>query len=130
MLFKDFSNARNYRKGQIILPQGFLGQAMGLVETGQVEIFSKTVDGEETVYRVLGANETFGVGSLFDNQARHTGVRALTKARVAVMDRRDLIRRTHNNPQLAFDVLRTVCQRIKEMGEESQRKDSKVSSDG
>jgi len=117
MWFNDDGVSKQYRNGQIILPQGFVGQAMGLVEDGQVEVFFKTEEGDETICRVLGSNEMFGVDSLFENKPRRTGIRALGKAKVALMDRRNFIRYTHREPQLAFNVLQSVCYRIKKMGE-------------
>jgi len=115
LLFKHLNSSNDYGDGQVVVPQGSVGQIMGLVEKGHVEVFQKTVDGDETVYRVLESGETFGVDSLFRDEPRRTGIRALGKARVAIMDRRDFIRRTQETPQLAFTVLQSVCLRISEM---------------
>lgn len=116
--YKDNKTYKCFRNGQVIVPQGHTNQAIGLVETGQVEVFQKTADGEDSVFITLKKNDTFGIGSLFDNHERQTGVRAVNKALVTLMDRRDFIRRIHKDPQVAFNVLKSLCHRIKEMSEE------------
>ena len=113
---------KKYLDGQVVLAQGFVGQAMGVVEKGRVTVFHKSPDGEESIYRILGPTETFGVSSLFDAKPRHTGIRASGTAWAAVMDRRDFIRRIHDDPQLAFGILRSLCLRISEMGNALQGK--------
>lgn len=114
-MFRNSETARVYRDGEIVLPQGDGRPLMGLVESGRVEIFEKSTDGDEVVHRVLGAGDAFGVDSLFDDRPRRTGVRAAGRARVALLDRRDLIRRTQREPRLTMNVLKTVCRRIREI---------------
>ncbi len=115
---KDCNTVKKYHHGQVILPQGFSGQAMGLIEKGRVEIFRKSEDGEDTALKMLNTNDMFGIGSLFGELERQTGVRSINKSIVTIMDRRDFIRRIHKNPQVAFDVLKSLCLRIKDMSEE------------
>ena len=114
-MFRRHETSRLYRDGEIILPQGDRKPLMGLIESGRVEVFEKSPEGEEIVHRVLHANDSFGVDSLFGNRPRRTGVRAAGKARVAIMDRRDFIRRTQEDPRLTMNVLRSACRRIREL---------------
>ncbi len=114
MLFRTNNNSKTYRDGQIILHQGHFGESMGLVEQGRVEVFHKTDDGEETVYRVIGAHGVFGIDSLFSGRPRSSGIRAVGRVRVAIMNRRDFIRRSQSDPGLAFSVLRLICHRLRE----------------
>ena len=123
MLFNRYNTSKVYGNGQIILPQGSRLPVMGLIEAGRVEVFHKSEDGDETIFQVLEPNQSFGVDSLFNKRPRRTGVRAVGKATVAIMDKRDFIRRTQIDPQLAFNVLRSVFRRILEIDEISQQKD-------
>ena len=127
MIFKKRDTTKVYRNGQIVLPQGNHAKVMGLVEAGRVEVFHKSEDGEETVYRVLGPNESFGVDTLFNNRPRHSGVRALGKATVSIMDRRDFIRYAQAEPMLACTILKTICRRISEIDEEMRQKNGDLS---
>ncbi|MCK4709791.1 MAG: cyclic nucleotide-binding domain-containing protein, partial [Gammaproteobacteria bacterium] len=120
--YKKNNTFKCFSHGQIIVAQGFSGQAMGLIKEGQVEIFKKSADGEDTVLKTLKKNDMFGIGSLFGDDQRQTGVRAVNKVLVTLMDRRDFIRRIHKEPQVAFNVLESLCYRIKQMSEEVQDK--------
>lgn len=129
MMFDKLSTARTYQNGQVILPQGNLARVMGLVEAGRVEVYHKSEDGEEIIYQVLGPNESFGVDTLFNENPRHSGVRALGKASVSIMDRRDFIRRTEADPMLATMVLKSICRRISEVDEDIRQKNSSMQSE-
>ena len=123
---KDCNTVKKYHHGQVILPQGFTGQAMGLIEKGKVEIFQKNEDGEDSALKTLNSSDMFGIGSLFGELERQTGVRSINKSVVTIMDRRDFIRRIHKNPQVAFEVLKSLCLRIKDMSEKVQDKQQEL----
>ncbi len=116
----------DYRDGQVILPQGSNQQAMGFVIDGEVEVYQKTLDGEETILDVLGPNDSFGVHSLFEEIPRPSGIRARGRARVALMGAREYIRLTHETPHLTFQILKSISRRLKELSEELKQKNCKV----
>lgn len=102
----------------MVLSQGDTSQAFGIIIEGRMEVYHKTMDGEDTVYRVLVAPDTFGIHSLFENTPRPTGIRALGPARVLVLDRIGFLRKVHDHPQMAFQVLKAVSLRINRISEE------------
>lgn len=112
---------RDYDNGRIIVPQGSDRQVMGLVGAGQVEVFRKTPDGDETVFGVLSKGDTFGTYSLFEAVPRPTGIRALGRARVALMDNREFIRYVHDNPELAFRMLTALSRRLQSLATDLRR---------
>ncbi len=120
MFFSSIRSSKSYRNGRIILPQGHTGQAMGIIEAGEVEIYHKGEDGSETVYTTLGPGEMFGVDSLFSDQPRGSGIRAVGSARVSIMNRREFIRRAHHQPHMAYHALQSVCQRLQEVDDDLQ----------
>ncbi len=113
---------RTYRDGQVVLIQGETSQAFGIILKGQVEVYHKSVDGEDSVYRVLKAPETFGVHSLLETIPRPSGIRALGTARVILLDRVGFLRTVHEHPQMAFQILKTVSLIIKRMSDELKQK--------
>jgi CRP-like cAMP-binding protein len=48
-------------------------------------------------------------------------VRALGEARVLTVDKKNFMRRVHEDPSLAFRLVETMSQRIRELGEEVAR---------
>ncbi|MCP4040561.1 MAG: cyclic nucleotide-binding domain-containing protein, partial [Gammaproteobacteria bacterium] len=103
------------------LPQGFLGRTLGVVQQGEVEIFQKTPEGDETIHGILQAGQVFGERSLFgDPTPRNTGLRARVEVRILLLDLRELIRHFQHHPDFAYSVLQDLCRRITILGEDLQ----------
>lgn len=109
-----------YRDMEIILQQGDPGDAMYVVQEGQVEIVQETERGE-VLLAVRGKGEFFGEMAAFGLEARTATVRAIGEARVLTIDKRNLMRRVYEDPSLAFHLLKTMSARIKELSQEVSR---------
>jgi CRP-like cAMP-binding protein len=108
---------RPYRDGEIIVHQGDLGDCMYVVLEGRVEVLRD--QGARTVrLAVLGGGEVFGEMALFEHEPRCATVRALGEARVLTVDKKGFLRRVHEDPSLAFRILRMMSHRIREMDAE------------
>ena len=100
-----------YEDGQRIVKQGEVGDCMYIVQKGNVEVIAESPDGEIRL-AVLGAGEVFGEMALFTKTPRSATVRASGKARVLSIDRRGFVKRIHEDPSLAFGILRKMSERI------------------
>ena len=101
---KNALDFRDYRTGQVIIPQGCQSQALGFIVKGKVEVYHKTLDGDDTVVHVLSANDIFGIHSLFCGIPRPTGIRSKGESKIALMDMREYLSYTHDNTQMAFRI--------------------------
>jgi signal-transduction protein with cAMP-binding, CBS, and nucleotidyltransferase domain len=74
---------RVFDKGALILSEGERGDAMYVVVSGQVKVFSIDADdsSREVILKVLGAGEFFGELPVFDNEPRSASVAALERCR-------------------------------------------------
>lgn len=108
-----FKEERRFRDGEVILPQGFRGEALGVVRAGEVEIFRKTPEGDESIHGILKKDAVFGERSFLEDSPRKTGVRARGVVRCLLLDRRQLIRRMHDDPNFAYLVLKDLSRRIR-----------------
>ncbi|MBF0610591.1 MAG: cyclic nucleotide-binding domain-containing protein [Magnetococcales bacterium] len=106
---------RRYQDGQVILPQGYVLPALGVVQKGEVEVFQKTVDGEERILAVLAPQQCFGIHSLFEEAPRPSGVRACGPTEILLLDKIEFLRCIHQNPELAFVILQQASQRINQL---------------
>lgn len=59
--------------------------------------------------------------SLFDRQPRSATVRVKGGARLLTLEKEGFLRRVHEDPSLAFNILRTMSQRIRELSDEVGR---------
>ena len=116
---------RTFEDGQVIIRQGDTGDCMYVVQAGLVEIIVGE-GGDERVMAILHQGEFFGEMALFDRAVRMATVRALGEARVLSVDRRNLMRRIHEDPSLGYRMLLAMSQRIRDLSAEVARLDQEL----
>lgn len=109
-----------YQDGEVIINQGEVGTCMYVVQEGQVEVVLKG-DGQEIRIGVRGPGEFLGEMAIFDRDVRSATVRALGQARVLTVDKKNFMRRVHEDPSLAFRLVETMSRRIRELNTEVAR---------
>jgi CRP-like cAMP-binding protein len=106
----------SYAPGEIIIREGEIGTCMYVVQQGEVEVFVES-GGEEIQLNVLKPGSLFGEMALFDKDVRSASVRALGPARVLTIDKKNFMRRIHEDPALAFRLAETMSGRIRHQTE-------------
>jgi CRP-like cAMP-binding protein len=82
-----------------------------------VEVVNETDRGEVQL-ALRGAGEFIGEMAIFESEVRSATVRALGEARVLTIDKKNLLRRIHEDPLLAFQLVQTMSKRIRELSNE------------
>jgi CRP-like cAMP-binding protein len=111
---------KTYADGDAIITQGDVGDCMFVVQAGEVEVL-QDADGDSVRLAVLGPGSFFGEMAIFERETRSATVRARGEARVLTVDKRTLLRRIKKDPLLAFNILRTMSGRIRELNAELLR---------
>lgn len=111
---------RTYEDGEIIVRQGDEGDALYMVQEGEVEVVLER-EGRETRLGVVGRDQLIGEMAIFERQARSATVRALGQARVLTLDRKNFLRRINEDPTLAFRIVETMSRRVRDLSEEVVR---------
>jgi CRP-like cAMP-binding protein len=106
-----------YQEGEVIVRQGEVGDCMYVIQEGQVEVMLEK-DGEEVRLAVRGEGEFFGEMAIFEREVRMATVRALGQARVLTIDKKNFLRRIHEDPSLAYRIVQTMSHRIRELSAE------------
>ena len=75
-------------------------------------------DGEEAVVGVLEPGAMFGEMAIIEKETRSATVRALTSVRALTIDRNTFLRRVQEDPSLAFQVLKTMSERLRRLDAE------------
>ena len=109
-----------YQGGEVIVRQGDIGDCMYVIQEGQVEVFTEQ-DGKEVHLAVHGPGAFFGEMAVFDRDVRSATVRALGEARILTIDKKNFMRRVHEDPSLAFRIVETMSLRIRELVAEVTR---------
>ena len=115
------SLGRVYTNGEPIVRQGFSGDSMYVVQSGQVEVVQQSDEGIEQHLAFLEAGDFFGEMAVFEKEVRSATVRARGEARVLKIDKRTLMTRIREDPLLAINLLKTMSHRIRELDAEISR---------
>ena len=110
-----------YKDGEEIICEGEEGHCMFVIQEGEVEVLIKGEEEQEIRLGVRQEGEFFGEMAIFDRDVRSATVRALGEARVLTVDKKNFMRRVHEDPSLAFRLVETMSHRIRELGEEVAR---------
>ena len=111
---------KEYEDGEVIVRQGEVGDCMFVIQKGKVEVISEE-NGEEIRLAVREEGEFFGEMAIFDRDVRSATVRAMGQARVLTVDKKNFMRRIHEDPSLAFRLVETMSRRLRELQAELTR---------
>jgi CRP-like cAMP-binding protein len=114
---KEGSLGKTYKDGEMIISRGEDGDCMYVIQQGQVEVFVEK-DGGEVRLAVRGEGEFFGEMAIFEREVRSANVRALGEARVLTVDKKNLLRRIHEDPSMAFRLIQAMSNRIRKLSDE------------
>lgn len=106
-----------YQDTEVIIKQGDQGDCMYVIQEGLVEIV-KEMDGGEVLLALRGAGEFFGEMAIFEREVRSATARALGDVRVLTIDKKNLLRRIHEDPSMAFHLVQSMSARIRELSNE------------
>ena len=121
---KPSALGKTYGDGEPIARQGEIGECMYVIQQGQVEVVREQ-DGTEVQLATLEEGDFFGEMALFDRERRSATVRALGEARVLTVDKRTFLRRIHEDPSLAFRIVKGMSQRIRKLDAQVARLEGK-----
>jgi len=111
-----------YQNGETIVRQGEIGDCMYVVQDGYVEVVANAGN-HEIQLAILGKNEFFGEMAIFDHEIRSATVRALGPTRILTVDHKNFLRRTHEDPSLAYRLMEVMSNRVRRLsGEVTQLK--------
>ncbi|MHC4708951.1 MAG: Crp/Fnr family transcriptional regulator [Planctomycetota bacterium] len=109
-----------YDDGEIIVRQGDVGDRMFVIQKGRAQVLVEK-DGRETPIRVAHEGELIGEMAIFERHVRSATVRALGEVRVLTVDKKNFLKRIHEDPSLAFRVVQTMSRRVRELSDELAR---------
>jgi CRP-like cAMP-binding protein len=113
---------RQYEDGEVIIRQGEVGDCMFVVQEGEVEVYVPgSGPGGDVRLAVRGPGELIGEMAVFEREVRSANVRALGPARLLTLDKKNFMKRIHEDPTLAFRIVETMSRRIRQLSEEVAR---------
>ncbi|MEO5345438.1 MAG: cyclic nucleotide-binding domain-containing protein [Magnetococcus sp. YQC-9] len=110
----------HFKPGEIIFRQGDPARCMYVIQKGRVEIVMESEFGPRHL-NSLKDGDIFGEISLFAEKARIATARAVTEVRALQLDEKTFLSRLHQDPSMAYRLIRKLAQRIHEQDHELMR---------
>ncbi|MFP5520574.1 MAG: Crp/Fnr family transcriptional regulator [Bdellovibrionia bacterium] len=104
-----------YAPGDFIFFEGDLESHFFIVESGTVQIFTKTKDGKRVNICDIREGETFGEFALLDNQPRSASAQALTVVSAVKVSAQGYEELLNDLPVWAMSMLKSFADRLKGM---------------
>ncbi|MEE9450982.1 MAG: cyclic nucleotide-binding domain-containing protein [Ignavibacteriaceae bacterium] len=105
---------KTYKDGEVIIRQGESGNCMYVIQSGEVEVIRDN-NGNEVRLAVRKEGDFFGEMALFSREVRSATIRALGDARILTVDRKNLLNSIQKDPSLAFRIIETLSNRIRDL---------------
>lgn len=109
---KDGELGKTIEAGRNIVEEGTFGDCMYVIQKGKVEVLQKK-DGKEIQLAVLEEGDFFGEMAIVEKGKRSATVRALEEVRVLTIDKKVFLKRIHEDPSLAFHIIKTLSYRLR-----------------
>lgn len=103
-----------FADGEVIIQEGDVGDCMYVIQEGQAEVVIGNGE-NEILLNVLEPGAFFGEMAVFERDVRSATIRALGEARVITVDKKNFMRRVHEDPALAFRLVETMSYRIRNL---------------
>lgn len=117
---------QNFSEGDLIIKQGTEGDCLYVIQEGKVEVIAETGD-KEVKLTELGPGEFFGEMGLFEKDVRSCTVRAIGKAKILTIDKRNFYQTIQKDPALAIRLLETMSRRIRQTNQKVTDLQNKLS---
>ena len=102
-----------FEAGEVIFHQGELGDAMFIIRSGRVKIYSQGEGDQELTLNVYGEGDFFGEFSLIDGEPRSTSAAAMEPTEALVLQQRDLITILTEHPEISVSLMRGLVARLR-----------------
>ena len=103
-----------YKDGEVIIKQGDKGKCMYVIQEGEVEI-TREANGKEIRLAIAKEGDIIGEMSIFDSEERSATVTAIGEVRALTVDKKNFLRRIHEDPSIAYRVVEMMAKRIRDM---------------
>ncbi|MBZ0292988.1 MAG: DUF1003 domain-containing protein [Anaerolineae bacterium] len=109
----DQVELQTYHVGDMIFRFNDVGDAMYIVQSGEVDLFVKDRTGAEVSVLQVGAGQVFGELSLLDHRPRSASARTLSDTKLIVIKREALVRLCIAHPLITLRMLEILAGRLR-----------------
>jgi CRP/FNR family transcriptional regulator, cyclic AMP receptor protein len=111
------ASTRTVSRGDVLFAHGDEPTDLYVVIAGRIAIVNRAADGRESMVALMEAGDLFGELPLFDGLARSAEARAIEPTEVAVIPYAPLRELYRDRPELLWQVVTLLSQRLRTTGE-------------
>jgi CRP/FNR family cyclic AMP-dependent transcriptional regulator len=104
---------QSFDAAEVIFKQGEPGDAMFIIRSGRVRIYSQDESGKELTLNVYEKGEYFGEFSIIDGEPRSASAEAVDPTESLVLRNQDLIGSLGDHPEIAISLMRGLVSRLR-----------------
>ncbi len=112
------ATTRMFKKNTIVMSAGDQTDSLYVVVSGRVKIYLDDARGREITLRTIGPGGSFGELAVLSEGPRAANVSTLAESRLSVISKDDFMRCLHDNPTIAFMIIRLLVERVRDMTED------------
>jgi CRP-like cAMP-binding protein len=116
----SYMKRRRLPRGSTIFEKDDPGSGLMGILSGSVKISVPSADGRDIVLNIMHEGEIFGEIALLDGHPRTADATAMTDCELMVIERRDFIPFLHSQPELAIEIIKTLCSRLRRTTDQVQ----------
>lgn len=111
------TQTRRLRAGEVLFHKGDDGSDTYVVVQGRLKAFATSANGDDVVFRFMGAGEVIGELGAFVGGKRTASVSAVEPCELLMIQKRELIPLLKRNPGMAIRLLEALATRVKKLSE-------------
>jgi CRP/FNR family cyclic AMP-dependent transcriptional regulator len=104
---------QSFRPSEVIFEQGDRGDAMFIIRSGRVKIYSQDEGGKELTLNLYGDGDFFGEFSIIDGEPRSASAEAVEPTSALVLRNQDLLAIVNDHPEIAISLMRGLVSRLR-----------------
>ncbi|MBN1483200.1 MAG: Crp/Fnr family transcriptional regulator [Chloroflexia bacterium] len=109
------------QKGDLVVRKGDPGDALFLIRSGKVRVFTMDEEGQEIALNIYGPGDFFGELSLLDGLPRSASITTLTDCELLVLGRDEFAAQLEAHPRMVMRILAALTVRLRTTTERAER---------
>ena len=105
-------DVRSYARNEVLISEGDVSDALFILVSGQLKVFSQDARGREVVYNVLNAGEIFGE-MFMDGGTRSASVKAMVDSQCILVDEAHIREFIKTYPEFAECLIHSLIPRLR-----------------
>ena len=109
----------SFKANAVVFFQGDRSDKLFMIVSGAAKVCQRTHDGRQKIVGTLGPGDIFGELTLLDGRERSATVETTDQTEMVSISHRDFHVAATKNPQILWQVMEVLCERIRGLNEET-----------